>query len=227
MADLVHLALIMDGNGRWAEKRSLPRSAGHLEGGKAALKAIRGCLSNGIRYLTLFCFSTENWKRPIEETSYLMGLFSDRMEAEIPRAVKNGIRVLHLGSRNGLPENVLRAIDHAEEATRSCTRLTLQLAINYGGHDELDRAVRKAVAAGCTSFDEETIGRFLDNPEVPPPDFIVRSAGEKRLSGFLLYQSSYAELGFYDKLWPDWDESMIDTIVADFGSRKRRFGGIV
>lgn len=226
MTALRHLALIMDGNGRWAEKRGLPRSAGHLEGGKAALKVIRGCLSVSIPYLTLYCFSTENWRRPKEEVDYLMSLFVSRINAEIPRAIKEGIRILHLGSRENLSIEVLEALDRAIKETEKCSRLTLQLAINYGGSDEIDRAVRRALDAGCRTFGEDTIARFLDNPEVPPPDFIARSSGEKRLSGFLLYQSSYAELGFYDRLWPDWDESMIKIILNDFESRQRRFGGI-
>ena len=226
MGSLTHLAIIMDGNGRWAERRSLPRSAGHLEGGKAALKVIRGCLSHGIGYLTLYCFSTENWKRPKEEIDYLMGLFSSRLRAEIPRMVSSGIRLLHLGRREGLPERVLDAIDEAIERTAGCDALTLQLAINYGGLDEIARAASKAVADGIDSFDASTLSGYLDNPEVPSPDFIVRSAGEKRLSGFMLYQSSYAELAFYDRLWPDWDESMIGIILDDFDSRKRRFGGL-
>ena len=226
MKELTHLALIMDGNGRWAEKRGLTRSAGHLEGGKAAIKVIKGCLSHSIPYLTLYCFSKENWKRPKEEVDYLMGLFSSRIRAELPRARKEGIRILHLGSRDGLSVDVLSAIDEAIEATAECSKLTLQLAINYSGTDEIDRAVQRAIKAGVDVFDEKTIPLYLDNPEVPSPDFIARSSGEKRLSGFLLYQSNYAELGFYDRLWPDWDESMIETIVNDFNSRNRRFGGI-
>ncbi len=226
MKELTHLALIMDGNGRWAEKRGLTRSAGHLEGGKAAIKVIKGCLSHSIPYLTLYCFSKENWKRPKEEVDYLMGLFSSRIRAELPRARKEGIRILHLGSRDGLSDDVLSAIDEAIEATAECSKLTLQLAINYSGTDEIDRAVQRAIKAGVKVFDEKTLSLYLDNPEVPSPDFIARSSGEKRLSGFLLYQSNYAELGFYDRLWPDWDESMIETIVNDFNSRNRRFGGI-
>ena len=226
MKELTHLALIMDGNGRWAEKRGLTRSAGHLEGGKAAIKVIKGCLSHSIPYLTLYCFSKENWKRPREEVDYLMGLFSSRIRAELPRAREEGIRILHLGSRDGLSDDVLSAIDEAIEATAECSKLTLQLAINYSGTDEIDRAVQRAIKAGVKVFDEKTLPLYLDNPEVPSPDFIARSSGEKRLSGFLLYQSNYAELGFYDRLWPDWDESMIETIVNDFNSRNRRFGGI-
>ena len=220
-----HLAIIMDGNGRWAEKRNLPRSAGHLEGGKAVVKIIRACLSRGIRNLTLYCFSIENWKRPKEETNYLMGLFSSRMKAEIPTAIKEGIKILHLGKREGLPDDVLSAIDEAKEKTKDGKRLTLQLAINYSGIDEIERATEKALRSGMP-FSSLSLLDFVDNPEVPSPDFIVRSSGEKRLSGFLLLQSSYAELGFYDNLWPDWDELMIDIIINDFASRKRRFGGI-
>ncbi len=226
MGELRHLALIMDGNGRWAAERGLPRSAGHLEGGKAALKAIKGCLKCSVPYLTLYCFSTDNWKRPREEVDYLMGLFSSRLNAEIPRAFDNGIRILHLGSRRGLPEDVLRTIDRAVEVTKTNSRLTVQLAINYGGLDEITRAIERAAASGCTVPDAEALLSHLDNPEVPSPDFIVRSSGEKRLSGFLLLQSSYAELAFYDRLWPDWDESMIETIINDYSLRQRRFGGI-
>ncbi len=215
----------MDGNGRWAEKRNLPRSAGHLEGGKAAVRIIRACLSRGIRYLTLYCFSIENWKRPKEEIDYLMGLFSSRIRAEIPRAMKEGIRILHLGRREGLSEDVLNAIDEAVSMTKNNSRLYLQLAINYSGLDEIVRAAGKASVHSSALSGEELL-HFVDNPDVPPPDFIVRSSGEKRLSGFLLLQSSYAELGFYDKLWPEWDEMMIDTIIDDFSSRERRFGGI-
>ena len=223
--DLQHLAIIMDGNGRWAEKRGLPRSSGHLEGGKAAVKVISSCLGR-IPYLTLFCSSTENWKRPRTEVDYLMNLIADRAIAEIPEAKEKGIRILHLGSREGLPEAVLKALDKAVMETSECRNLTLQLAINYGGHDEITRAVRKAYSSGQHDFSEKSILSYLDNPEVPSPDYIARSGGEKRLSGFMLYQSSYAEIGFYDKLWPDWDGSMIDEIIRDYDSRNRRFGGI-
>ena len=226
MEKLKHLALIMDGNGRWAEKRSLPRSAGHLEGGKAALHIIRGCIRHGIPYLTLYCFSIENWQRPREEVDYLMGLFSSRVKAEIPEAVKSGIRILHLGRREGLPKDVLKTLEEAEEKTKHCSTLTLQLAINYSGTDEIIRALRKAQKSGENELTEDSLLRFVDNPDVPLPDLIARSSGEKRLSGFLMLQSSYAELAFYDTLWPDWDESMIELILTDFNSRQRRFGGI-
>ena len=226
MKELIHLALIMDGNGRWAERKGLSRSAGHKEGVNAAIRVIDAAQRRGIRYLTLYCFSTENWKRPRREVDFLMGLLSSEIAAIMPKAIEKGIRILHLGSREGLPESVLSALDRATEATAGCSAMTLQLAVNYGGHDEIARAVRRALEAGETDFGEKILPRYFDNPSVPPPDYIARSAGEKRLSGFLLYQSSYAEIGFYDRLWPDWDESLLDGIISDFSTRERRFGGL-
>ena len=224
--ELVHLALIMDGNGRWATAKGLERTAGHKEGGKAAVKVMKGCIENGIKYLTLYCFSTENWKRPKGEVDYLMGLFSNEIVNQIPAANKYGIRILHLGSRDRLPVDALSGIDQAIEATKNNNTLTVQLALDYGGHNEIDRAIQKAVAAGEKEFSESTLSKYFDNPFVPSPDYICRSAGEKRLSGFMLYQSNYAELGFYDKLWPDWDESMVNLIVDDFHKRIRKFGEV-
>ncbi len=223
---LDHLAIIMDGNGRWAQMRGLERTAGHKAGAAAAIKAAECASEHGIRFLTLYCFSTENWKRPTGEVSFLMGLFSSEFRNHISEIKDKGFRVLHLGRREGLPSSVLSTIDEAVAATAGNKGLTVQLAINYGGEDELERAIRKALESGETAFDHTVISRYLDNPEVPPPDFIVRSGGEKRLSGFLLYQSSYAEIGFYDKLWPDWDENMIESIISDFHKRDRRFGGL-
>lgn len=224
--ELNHLALIMDGNGRWAEDRGLKRTEGHAEGGKAAMKVMKGCIENGIKFLTLYCFSTENWKRPKGEVDYLMGLFAKEAIRRISDANEYGIRILHLGSRDNLPQYVLSSLDKAVEATASNDRLVVQLALNYGGHDEIDRAVRKAIAAGENKFTEDVLSRYFDNPFIPSPDFICRSAGEMRLSGFMLYQSNYSEFGFYDKLWPDWDESMIRQIVDDFHKRTRKFGEV-
>ncbi len=189
----MHLALIMDGNGRWAERRGLSRSEGHKEGARVACRVAKAASDRGIGYLTLYCFSTENWKRPKGEVDSLMGLFSSELETMIGRLVENGIRVLHLGRRDRLPEMVLR---------------------------------RRAMRHGEKELSVPVLSRYVDNPSIPYPDFICRSSGEKRLSGFLMLQSSYAEIGFYDRLWPDWDESMIDTIIADFSARDRRYGGI-
>ena len=223
---LDHLAIIMDGNGRWAQLRGLERTVGHKAGAYAAIKAAECASAHGIRFLTLYCFSTENWKRPTGEVSFLMGLFSSGFRSHIAQIREKGFRVLHLGRREGLPDEVLATIDEAVEATAGNTGMTVQLAINYGGEDEIARAAAKAIAAGEKRLDYAVLSKYLDNPEVPPPDFIVRSGGEKRLSGFLLLQSSYAEIGFYDKLWPDWDENMIGSIISDFNKRDRRFGGL-
>lgn len=224
--ELKHLALIMDGNGRWAEKRNLPRKVGHQEGGKAIEKVVKTCIKEGIKYLTLYCFSTENWKRPQEEVDYLMGLLSKEIVDKIPLFNEMGVRVLFLGNREKLPEKTLISIDKALYETKNNSNIIVQLALNYGGRDELIRACNKAIKQNKEYISEDLINRNLDNPFVPEPDMICRSAGEKRLSGFMLWQSNYAEIGFYDKLWPDWDEEMIKIVIDDFLSRKRKFGAL-
>lgn len=226
MRELNHLALIMDGNGRWATSRGLKRSKGHEAGAYAAEKVAKGCIQHGIKFLTLYAFSTENWKRPTEEVSYLMGLLATQMVTNIPKFNKLGIRIVLLGSRDKIPALSLAGIDSCLHATKNNTKLTIQLAINYGGLDEIARAANNALLDGVTKFEPDTLSKYVDNPFIPEPDMICRSAGEKRLSGFMLLQSNYAEFGFYDKLWPDWDESMIDTIVDDYQKRVRKFGGL-
>ena len=226
MSELVHLACIMDGNGRWAQAKGLKRTDGHKQGAYAAEKVAKGCIKNGIKFLTLYCFSTENWRRPKEEVDYLMGLLSLQVQANIPKFNKLGIRILFLGNKDGIPESSYNGILKAVEATRNNSILTVQLAINYGGWDEISRAANRALESGITHFSPETLLSFLDNPSVPSPDMIVRSAGECRLSGFMLLQSNYAEFGFYEKLWPDWDESMVELILEDFNNRTRKYGGI-
>ena len=222
----MHLALIMDGNGRWAKLRSLPRSEGHKAGAKAAADVVLAASRRGIGYLTLFCFSTENWKRPKAEIDSIMGLFSSEFESLLEKMGSEGIRIVHLGRRDRLPSSLLSRLDKAVERTRENKGMTLQLAIDYGGEDEIERCVRRAIASGEKDISFSTLLSYVDNPDIPSPDYICRSSGERRLSGFLLLQASYAEIGFYDRLWPDWDESMIDTIIEDFNKRDRRFGGI-
>ena len=226
MGKLVHLALIMDGNGRWAEARGLSRSEGHKEGAKAACRVAKAASDRGISYLTLYCFSTENWKRPQGEVDSLMGLFSSELDTMIDSLIENDIRVVHLGRRDRLPSAVLKRLDRVVSATSAMSGMTLQLAIDYGGEDEIRRCISKALEGKEKELSVPVLLRYVDNPAIPSPDFICRSSGEKRLSGFLMLQSSYAEIGFYDRLWPDWDESMIDTIIADFSARDRRYGGI-
>ena len=155
-----------------------------------------------------------------------MGLLSMQVQANIPKFNKLDIRILFLGNKEGIPNQAYNGLMKAVEATKNNSTLTVQLAINYGGWDEISRAANKALEAGITSFSPETLLSFVDNPSVPLPDMIVRSAGEERLSGFLLLQSNYSEFGFYDKLWPDWDENMVDTILSDFQSRTRKYGGL-
>ncbi len=226
MDKLVHLALIMDGNGRWAKKRSLPRSEGHKEGAKAAARVALAASRRGISYLTLFCFSTENWKRPKAEIDSIMGLFSDEFGSMLERIRQEDIRIVHLGRRDRLPQTIIARLDKAVDETRDNHGMTLQLALDYGGEDEIERCIRRAMADGVKDISFSTLLSYVDNPDIPAPDYICRSSGEKRLSGFLTLQASYAEIGFYDRLWPDWDESMIDTIIEDFNKRDRRFGGI-
>lgn len=226
MKELVHLACIMDGNGRWAESRGLKRIKGHEEGSRAAERVARGCIKYGIRFLTLYCFSTENWKRPREEVEYLMGLLAKQTVLNIPKFNSLGIKIALLGNRENIPSSALSSLDKAMRETKENGVLTVQLAINYGGRDEIARAVNRALGDGVSHFDTDTLSLYLDNPSIPEPDMIVRSAGEKRLSGFMLYQSNYSEFAFYDKLWPDWDESMVKEIVDDYNSRVRKFGDV-
>ena len=227
MKELVHLACIMDGNGRWAAGRGLKRIKGHEEGAKAAERVARGCIECGIRFLTLYCFSTENWKRPREEVEYLMGLLAKQTSANIPKFNSLGIKVVLLGNRDGIPSSALSSLDRAIEATKDNDKLTVQLAINYGGHDEIARAVNRALADGVKHFESDTLSSYLDNPSIPDPDMIVRSAGEERLSGFMLYQSNYSEFAFFDRLWPDWDENMVKEIVEVYNKRVRKFGDVI
>ncbi len=225
--ELIHLGIIMDGNGRWAKAKGLPRTAGHLEGLKALKKVIRGAIKEDIKYLTVYCFSTENWKRPPEEVKYLMALFTNKIYGEIRTLGELGVRVRLLGSRIGLPEKALEGLDRTVEETKNNDKITLQLAINYGGYDEIIRAVNSLIRDGYKEVTAELIRSRFDNPDIPAVDFIVRSAGEMRLSNFLLFDSGYSEFGFYDRLWPDWDEEMIHTVKQDYLKRTRKFGGLV
>lgn len=225
MKELQHLALIMDGNGRWAEKRNLSRTEGHKEGVKVALEIAKGCILENIPYLTLFCFSTENWQRPVSEVNFLMGLFSSSALSYIDKINELGIKILHSGNMLGLPKETQDSLKKLIDKTKDNNKLTLILAINYGGLDEIVRAANKVLKMGL-ALTEESILSERDNPFVPLPDMICRSSGEERLSGFLLMESSYAELGFYPELWPDWKIDMVKRIKEDYYSRKRKFGGL-
>ena len=227
MKELEHIGIIMDGNGRWAKKRGLPRTVGHLSGLKSLRKVLLGALKFKVPYLTLYCFSTENWKRPSDEVNYLMGLFAEKIYGEIDFYNQNEIKLLCLGDLSKLGEKIENEILKAEKATANNTKLTLQLAINYGGQNEICDAVNKGIIAGVTQFDPTTLRSFFQHPEVPPVDIIARSAGEMRISNFLLFDSAYAEFVLYDEFWPDWDEKMVEKIINDYDNRVRRFGGTV
>ena len=220
----LHLGLIMDGNGRWAKMRHLPRTAGHLAGLKSLKKVVLGAINQNVKYLSLYCFSTENWKRSEEEVKYLMSLFSSKIYGELPFYNENGIRILTLGDLSPLPEDAKKAIADTIRATENNSVITVQLAINYGGQSEICQAVGRAVADGVTEFTPEILRSYFEHPEIPPVDVIARSAGEIRLSNFLLYDSAYAEFIFCDKLWPDWNEEDVAFVLKEYAHRVRRFG---
>ena len=225
---LRHIGIIMDGNGRWARQRGQLRTQGHLEGLKAAKRVVKAASELGLSYLTLYTFSTENWKRAAEEVSFIMGLVKQYLRGELDFYRENRIRIRHAGNRVGLPADILRELDEACRDTRDFTGLQVILALNYGGRDEIVRAVKKLIASGADgeSITAEKIGFCLDNPDVPDPDLIIRTAGEFRTSNFLLWEAAYAEYYISDKLWPDWTEDDLAEAVASYNNRERRFGGI-
>ena len=221
-----HVGIIMDGNGRWARERGRPRSEGHLEGLTAAKRVTAAAADLGLRWLTLYTFSTENWRRAADEVSYLMFLIRSHLAKEFDFYRKNRIRILHAGDLAGLPADVVREIQSAMADTAGFDGLTVVLAINYGGRDEIVRAVRRAAAAGdVAGITEETLRSYLDLPGVPDPDLVIRTGAELRQSNFLLWQAAYAELYFSPKLWPDWDRADLEAALDEYLHRSRRFGG--
>lgn len=225
-----HVALIMDGNGRWAEQRGLDRCEGHARGVESVRASIRAAVRNGIRYLTLYAFSTENWGRPEAEVETLMELFCRSVVNETPELKRQGVRVRMIGDRSRFSERVQEHLARAERETAGGERLTLILALNYSSRDEITRAVRtlaSRVAAGSLApegITEQTIAAALDTAEYPDPDLIVRTSGECRLSNFLLWQASYAEFHFPATLWPDFTEEEFDRALEVYAQRDRRFG---
>jgi undecaprenyl diphosphate synthase len=223
-----HVAVIMDGNGRWAKQRGLPRSAGHRAGVERVRTIIRMSSDIGIRYLTLYAFSTENWKRPADEVSTLMSLLVEYLIKELPELHEKRVRIRTLGDIAALPENVQAEIARAVETTKDNTGLTVNMAINYGGRQELVAAVRRALTESVPpeQVDEAWISSALHTAGEPDPDLMIRTSGEARISNFLLYQLAYAELYFTDTYWPDFDEAEYAKALADFAGRDRRFGGV-
>ena len=225
-----HVALIMDGNGRWAQQRGLPRALGHREGVQALRRTIEAAPEFGIRCLTVFGFSTENWNRPVDEVSDLMGLVRTYVASDLKRLTRDGVRVRILGRRTGLPADIAEIIARTEAATTDNDRFLLQVAFNYGGQSDLvdaaQRCVDRALAGGERRIDEAAFAAGLATAGSPPVDLIVRTSGEQRLSNFLLWEAAYAELVFQAVLWPDYGREALAEAVDQYRARDRRFGAI-
>jgi undecaprenyl diphosphate synthase len=223
-----HIGIIMDGNGRWAVRRGQIRTQGHLEGLKTAKKIVKAASDMGIAYLTLYVFSTENWKRTAEEVGFIMGLVKQYLAAELDFYRQNRIRVRHAGDILGLPREIEGEIRRICEDTRDFEGLQVILALNYGGRDEIIRAVRRFLAAENPGeeLSEGVFRQYLDNPDIPDPDLIIRTAGELRISNFLLWEGAYAEYYISEKLWPDWTEADLKSAISRYQGRERRYGGV-
>lgn len=220
-----HVGFIMDGNGRWAKKRNMPRNFGHQKGAENVDNVVTACFERGIKYITLYAFSSENWQRPKEEVDKLMELFSKFLKKFLKKILKNEIKLVVTGERSGLSESLIKQIDDAEEKSKNFEKV-LNLAINYGGKQEIVSAVNKLIESGVKSVTEDDIQSNLYAPFIPPIDLVVRTSGEQRISNFYLWQSAYSELYFTDVLWPDFNEEEIDKALLWFASRNRRFGKI-
>lgn len=227
-----HVAIIMDGNGRWAEKQGLPRIEGHRRGATSVQKVTEECVRLGIEQLTLYCLSSENWKRPAEEIGFLMQLLDHYLIEERPRVMEHNIQVRWIGRREGMPDDAAKGLDELVELSSGNTGLRVCLAINYGGRAELVDAARRLaddVARGVLApadIDEESISSRLYTAGLPDPDLLIRTAGEMRVSNYLLWQISYAEIWVTDVCWPDFDENQFRAALTDYASRHRRFGGL-
>ncbi len=218
-----HIAIVMDGNGRWATRRFLPRVAGHKKGVDALRACARHCADIGVKVLTVFAFSSENWNRPPEEVSGLMELLAVALAREVPQLQAEGVRIHFVGDRAGLSEKVRNGLAQAEASTVHNTRLLLNICFNYGGRWDIAQAAARLAARG-EAITEASLHEAMALAHVPDPDLVIRTGGEKRISNFLLWQAAYSELYFTDKLWPEFDGAAIDAAIADYGSRERRFG---
>ncbi|KAF0104911.1 MAG: hypothetical protein FD144_1064 [Rhodospirillaceae bacterium] len=227
-----HVAIIMDGNGRWAKARGLPRVAGHRRGADAVRRVVRGAGELGIPVLTLFAFSTENWARPADEVADLMGLLRHYLRSELDELRKNGARLRVVGNREGLAGDIVRDIADAENMTAGNARIDVNICINYGSRDEILRATRRLaqrVAAGeitVDGIDQKSFERELLTAGLPDPDLLIRTSGEQRISNFLLWQCAYSELVFVDTLWPDFGKEHLEQAIVEFRRRERRYGGV-
>ncbi|MGQ3486038.1 isoprenyl transferase [Roseovarius pacificus] len=227
-----HVAIIMDGNGRWAQARGRPRLFGHHAGARRVREIVSSCPDLGVDYLTIFAFSTENWKRTQTEVAGLMALFRRYILKEMQEFVKENVRVRFIGDRQRLDESLQALMDETEQMTSVCTGLNLTIALNYGGRDEVARATRRLaqdVADGRldpAAVDQETLPKYLDTRVLPDPDLVIRTSGEARISNFLLWQSAYSEYEFIDTLWPDFTREIFTDVLRGYGARDRRFGAV-
>jgi undecaprenyl diphosphate synthase len=222
-----HIAVIMDGNGRWAKKRFLPRVAGHKVGVETVRNMVKQCVNLGVDYLTLFAFSSENWRRPEEEVTFLMGLFMEALKKEVAKLHKNNVRLIIIGNRAQFGTALCAEIEAAEHLTQNNTGLTLTIAANYGGRWDILQAVnamQKANPSKSGEFAEEDLTPYLAMHYAPEPDLFIRTGGEKRISNFLLWQLAYSELYFTDVLWPDFDDQAFQLAIQSYQQRERRFG---
>jgi len=228
----VHIAIIMDGNGRWAQKKGLPRVMGHKAGMEALKKAVKSCSDLGIKILTVYAFSTENWNRPQDEVNYLMSLLVEYMRKEVNSLHKNKVKIKLLGETDMLPDQTRTEIEEAIELTKNNEGLQFNIALNYGGRAEILRACKRLIKdlkAGnldMDSVDEKVFSSYLYTSNDPDPDLIIRTSGEQRISNFLLWQGAYSELLFVDQLWPDFDETVLHGAILEYQNRNRRFGAL-
>ena len=222
----MHIGIIMDGNGRWAKERGKPRTFGHSEGVKTAKRIAKAASDMGVKYLSLYTFSTENWKRSETEVKFLMQLLKKHLREQFSFYSENNIRVVHTGSLERLPQVVQKEILDVEDLTKDFNGMTANLVINYGGRDEIVRAVRRLKESGETEITEEKLSAALDHPEIPDPDLIIRTGGELRISNFLLWESAYSELYFSRKYWPDWKPEDLKEALESYAGRNRRYGGV-
>ncbi|MGV8804310.1 MAG: polyprenyl diphosphate synthase [Polaromonas sp.] len=218
-----HIAIVMDGNGRWANARFLPRIAGHKQGVNSLSRCVRACVERGVGVLTVFAFSSENWNRPSEEVSGLMELMVVALAKEVPRLNDNGVQLRFVGDRQRLSDRVRHGLDKAEQTTAANQRLVLNVCFNYGGRWDIAQAAQKLASRG-EAITEQSLNQAMALAHVPDPDLLIRTGGEFRLSNFMLWQSAYSELFFSDRLWPEFDEAALDQAIAAFSHRERRFG---